>query len=133
MRKGKETLLPISERPVPQGPTWSDEEAFLREAGAQSIKTETTYRSGLRLFADWLQHYRRAGYAKTDAWPLKPDGLTTDVILDYRNWLLANRSRATVTISSSAPFCPMPSVLPSSLAQRPRGRWIVSTTPVCSR
>lgn len=101
-RKGKETLLPISDRPVPEGPTWADEDSFLREAGAQSAKTETTYRSGLRLFADWLQHYRRAGYAKTDAWPLKPDGLTTDVILDYRNWLLANRSRATVTTYMAA-------------------------------
>ena len=101
-RKGKETLLPISDRPVPEGPTWADEDSFLREAGAQSAKTETTYRSGLRLFADWLQHYRRAGYAKTDAWPLTPDGLTTDVILDYRNWLLANRSRATVTTYMAA-------------------------------
>ena len=98
----KETLLPISERPVPEGAAWSDEDAFLREAGAQSMKTESTYRSGLRLFADWLQHYRRAGYTKTDPWPLKPAGLTTDVILDYRNWLLANRSRATVTTYMAA-------------------------------
>ncbi|WP_374688950.1 tyrosine-type recombinase/integrase [Promineifilum sp.] len=101
-RTRKETLLPISERPAPEGPTWTDEAAFLREAGAQSLKTESTYRSGLRLFADWLQHFRRAGYAKTEPWPLRPDRLTTDIILDYRNWLLANRSRATVTTYMAA-------------------------------
>ena len=98
----KDILLPISERPMPEGLTWTDEDAFLREAGAQSLKTETTYRSGLRLFADWLQHYRKVGYSKTDSWPLQPDKLTTDVILDYRNWLLANRSRATVTTYMAA-------------------------------
>lgn len=97
-----QSLLPISQRPLPEGLTWADEDAFLREAGAQSLKTETTYRSGLRLFADWLQHYRKAGYSKTDVWPLKPDRLTTDLILDYRNWLLANRSRATVTTYMAA-------------------------------
>lgn len=100
--KSKETKLPISERPMPNGPTWADEGAFLREAGAQSLKTESTYRSGLRLFADWLQHFRKVGYSRNDPWPLKPDGLTTDVILDYRNWLLANRSRATVTTYMAA-------------------------------
>lgn len=98
----RDLKLPISDRPVPDALTWLDEDTFLREAGAQSIKTETTYRSGLRLFADWLQHYRKAGYSKKDAWPLRPDSLTTDVLLDYRNWLLANRSRATVTTYMAA-------------------------------
>jgi len=98
----KDLKLPISERPVPNEPTWMNEDAFLREAGAQSTKTETTYRSGLRLFADWLQHYRKAGYSKNDVWPLHPQQLTTDIILEYRNWLLANRSRATVTTYMAA-------------------------------
>ena len=98
----KDLKLPISERPLPDGPTWLSENAFLHEAGAQSMKTETTYRSGLRLFADWLQHYRKAGYSKEDAWPLHPDRLTTDVILEYRNWLLANRSKATLTTYMAA-------------------------------
>jgi len=98
----RETNLPISDRPLPDGPAWTDEDTFLREAGAQSLRTESTYRSGLRLFADWLQHYKKAGYAKTDKWPLQPDGLTTDVILEYRNWLLANRSRSTVTTYMAA-------------------------------
>lgn len=95
-------LLPISERPLPDGLTWVDEDAYLREAGAQSMKTETTYRSGLRLFADWLQHYRKAGYSRKDKWPLAPDRLTTDVVLEYRGWLLANRAKSTVTTYMAA-------------------------------
>ncbi len=98
----KETLLPISERPTPEGPAWVDEDAFLREAGAQSFKTESTYRSGLRLFADWLQHFRKGGYSKGDTWPLQPGGLTTELILEYRGWLLSNRSKATVTTYMAA-------------------------------
>lgn len=98
----KDTKLPISDRSLPEGLTWMDEDAFLREAGAQSLKTESTYRSGLRLFADWLQHFKKAGYTKSDKWPLRPDKLTTDIILDYRNWLLANRSRSTVTTYMAA-------------------------------
>ena len=98
----KETKLPISERPAPEGQTWMDDDSFLREAGSQSLKTETTYRSGLRMFADWLQHFRKAGYSKADPWPLLPGGLTTEIILEYRNWLLSNRSRATVTTYMAA-------------------------------
>lgn len=94
--------LPISQRPLPDGPAWQGEERYLLEAGAKSIKTETTYRSGLRLFADWLQHYRKAGYTKADPWPLTPDQLSTDIVLDFRTWLLANRSRATVTTYMAA-------------------------------
>jgi site-specific recombinase XerD len=97
-----QTKLPISQRPVPGDLAWRDEDAFLREAGAQSLRTEATYRSGLRLFADWLQHYRKDGYGKSDPWPLQPDGLTTDVVLEFRNWLLSNRSRATLTTYMAA-------------------------------
>lgn len=100
--KDRDSKLPISERVTPEQPSWIDEEAFLREAGAQSLKTESTYRSGLRLFADWLQHYRKAGYTRSDEWPLPPERLTTDVILDYRNWLLANRAKSTVTTYMAA-------------------------------
>jgi integrase len=96
------TLLPISERPLPDDPAWLHETPFLLEAGANSLRTETTYRSGLRLFADWLQHFNRAGYSLDDAWPLRPDGLSTAVILNYRNWLLANRARSTTTTYMSA-------------------------------
>lgn len=97
MNRKETTILPISNRPVPEGLTWIDQDAFLREAGAQSLRTESTYRSGLRLFADWLQHFQKSGYTRKEPWPLIPDRLTTDVVLDYRNWLIANRSRSTVT------------------------------------
>lgn len=95
-------LLPISERPLPDGAAWLLEDGFLLEAGIRSLKTENTYRSGLRLFADWLQHFGRAGYEKHEAWPLMPDRLTTAVILNFRNWLLAHRSRSTATTYLSA-------------------------------
>lgn len=82
---------------MPEEPAWVNQDSFLREAGAQSLKTETTYRSGLRLFADWLQHYQKSGYTRKESWPLMPDRLTTDIVLEYRNWLVTNRSRSTVT------------------------------------
>ena len=97
MTTRKAPNLPISERPVPAPVAWLSETSFLLEAGARSVKTEGTYRSGLRSFADWLQHFRKAGYDKDEAWPLSPDRLSTAVILEFRNWLLANRSRSTVT------------------------------------
>ena len=96
-RKIREHFLAISNRPIPPEPTWLDQETFLLEAGAQSLKTETTYRSGLRLFADWLQHFGECGYTLEDPWPLDPARLITPVILDFRAWLIANRSRPTVT------------------------------------
>jgi len=93
--KGRRGLLPISSREVPKGPSWLLEPNFLLEAGAKSLKTESTYRSGLRLFADWIQYFQHNDYAKDAEWPLPPDGLSTAVILSYRNWLLANRSHST--------------------------------------
>lgn len=98
----RSATLPISERPLPDEPAWLDETSFLVEAGAQSLKTENTYRSGLRLFADWLQHFGRAGFSLDDRWPLSPDKLDTAVVLAFRNWLLANRSRSTVTTYMAA-------------------------------
>ncbi|MCA9932817.1 MAG: tyrosine-type recombinase/integrase [Ardenticatenaceae bacterium] len=94
--------LPISGRPIPSTPAWIHETSFLLEAGIRSAKTETTYRSGLRLFADWLQHFNRAGFSVEDEWPLRPEGLDTAVILNYRTWLLANRAQSTVTTYMAA-------------------------------
>jgi site-specific recombinase XerD len=89
------TTLPISERQIPDEPAWLHQASFLLEAGARSLKTETTYRSGLRLFADWLQHYGRAGYSKEDPWPLSAESLTTAVVLNFRNWLIGHRAQST--------------------------------------
>ena len=94
--------LPISGRPLPDVPAWLDQVHFLVEAGQRSLKTETTYRSGLRLFADWLQYYGKANYQIETPWPLSPQQLTTAVILNFRNWLLSNRSRSTATTYLSA-------------------------------
>lgn len=95
-------FLPISQRSIPNAPSWILENGFLIEAGSQSLRTETTYRSGLRLFADWLQHFKRDGYSPEDEWPLQPNRLTTATILNYRNWLVANRSAATTTTYMAA-------------------------------
>jgi site-specific recombinase XerD len=74
----------------------------LIEAGHRSLKTEATYRSGLRLFADWLQYYKKSNYSGDDEWPLNPQTLTTAAVLDFRTWLLANRSRSTTTTYTAA-------------------------------
>jgi site-specific recombinase XerD len=100
--KKRSSLLPISGRSAPIEPAWLHEIGFLVEAGAKSLKTETTYRSGLRIFADWLQHFGRDNYSKEDPWPLSPDGLTTAIVLSFRNWLLSNRSHSTVNTYMAA-------------------------------
>jgi integrase len=87
---------------MPENAAWLEQTSFLLEAGSRSVKTETTYRSGLRLFADWLQHFGKAGYDRQEPWPLSPDRLSTAVVLNFRNWLLANRSRSTATTYVSA-------------------------------
>lgn len=93
----RKVLLPISGREIPNEPSWQLEPSYLLEAGAKSLKTESTYRSGLRLFADWLQYYNKSKYTREDEWPLAPEHLSTAVVLDFRTWLLANRSRSTTT------------------------------------
>ncbi len=98
----RENFLPISQRPLPDRPAWLYENQFLLEAGARSWKTETTYRSGLRLFADWLQTINRSAYGLDEEWPLSPEQLTTALIINFRSWLLSNRSRSTVTTYSAA-------------------------------
>lgn len=102
MSAKRETILPISQRPLPEEPAWVHQASFLLEAGLHSLKTETTYRSGLRLFADWLQHFGHCTYTLEDRWPLNPAPLTTAVVLNFRSWLLANRSRSTATTYTSA-------------------------------
>lgn len=100
--KSRNYELPISGRPVPDAPSWIGATSFLLEAGASSVQTETTYRSGLRLFADWLQHYSYGDYTKDEEWPLEPGRLTTATVLNFRNWLLTNRSRSTVNAYMAA-------------------------------
>ena len=82
MARQREHILPLSGRPLPDRPAWLFENQFLIEAGHRSLKTESTYRSGLRLFADWLQYYKKNGYSQEDEWPLSPQRLSTAVYGD---------------------------------------------------
>lgn len=92
----KTNLLSISKRPLPKCPAWLDEERYLLEAGINSQKTMSGYRSALRLFADWLQYFRKGIYSIVDPWPLSAEHLDTKLVLDFRYWLLKNRAEATV-------------------------------------
>lgn len=96
------TLLPLSQRPLPKTAAWFMQENYLLEVATDSLKTETTYRSGLRLFADWVQLFNKEQYTLKTAWPLYPDHLTTATVLEFRVWLAANRSIATVTTYMAA-------------------------------
>lgn len=102
MPRQRKTALPLSERPLPDTAAWLWEESFLIEAGSGSHRTESTYRSGLRLFADWLQHFGKGGYDLEMVWPLPPTQLSTALVLEFRTWLTANRARATVTTYMAA-------------------------------
>lgn len=99
----KKTHFPLSQRPIPaHTPLWLFENEFLLKAGENSARTESTYRSGLRLFADWLQHFGRAGYSVDDDWPLSAERLTTDTVVGFRQWLVNNRSAGTVVTYTAA-------------------------------
>lgn len=87
--------LPISKRPTPEADPWQEANDFLREAGSASAQTEKTYRTALRLLADWVQHFGRDDYTLKDRWPLNPAALSTDSIIRFNGWLVANRSPRT--------------------------------------
>lgn len=92
-RKVRKYELPISGRYAPDGASpWLHTEDFLREAGVGSTRTERTYSTALRLLADWVQHHRRGGYSVKQSWPLDPAALTTEMIVGFNGWLIANRS-----------------------------------------
>lgn len=90
-------FLPCSGRDIPAQHPFVDTEMFLREAGAGSERTERAYRAGLRAFADWLQVNGRGQYDIETPWPLPPTPLQTADVLEFRGWLLANRSQSTAS------------------------------------
>lgn len=94
--------LTVSGRQIPNAPAWIMQESFLLEAGVSSLKTEITYRSSLRLFADWLQHFNKLKYDVEMEWPLSPEHLDTATILEFRNWLIQNKAKSTVTTYMAA-------------------------------
>lgn len=89
--------LPCSGRDFPDRLPFTDMEMFLREAGINSERTERTYRAGLRVFPDWLQVNGHHGLDLDTPWPLSPTPLQTADVLEFRGWLLSNRSQATTT------------------------------------
>lgn len=88
-------VLPVTERDIPTALPFDQAEMFLREIGLNSDRTERTYRAGLRAFADWLQHTGHSGYEMETPWPLSPTPLQTTDVLQFRSWLLANKSQTT--------------------------------------
>ena len=97
------TKLPLTGRDVPDdNSVWLYEAEFLFKAGENSLKTEMTYRSGLRLFADWLQHFKRGGYSQETPWPLSAAELDNDTVISFRQWLISNRATGTVTTYTAA-------------------------------
>jgi site-specific recombinase XerD len=54
------------------------------------------------LFADWLQHGRKDCFSLATPWPLNPDCLTVATVIDFRQWLLNHRSKATATTYMAA-------------------------------
>lgn len=98
----KRGVLPISERPTPKGYAWEMEESFLLEAGIDSLNTEQTYRTSLRVFADWLQHFNKVGFNEEMDWPLDPAPLDTTTVLEFREWLMKHKSKSTVKTYTAA-------------------------------
>ncbi len=97
MTKHNNTLLPLSERNIPEALPFTDMQMFLREAGINSERTERTYRAALRVFADWLQVTKVQEYNLEMEWPLSPEYLHTADVLTFRSWLLSNRAQMTAS------------------------------------
>lgn len=93
--------LPISGRIVPDDSAFLYEEDFLNEMRVASQATADTYRSGLRLFADWLA-VKSDLFAPASAWPLNPLEIDTGAVLGFRSWLMSNRAGGTVVTYVSA-------------------------------
>ena len=92
----REAKLPLTGRSIPKDrPIWLHESEFLFRSGENSLKTEQTYRSGLRMFADWIQHFKKAGYSIEDDWPISVAQVDNELLIQHRQWLLANRSAKT--------------------------------------
>lgn len=86
--------LPVTGRNIPEDEipfTYADQ--FLAEL---TPRTERTYRTGLRVLADWLQGLQDE-YGEDEIWPLSLDRLTTTTVLDFRAWLLTKGSKATTS------------------------------------
>lgn len=99
--------LPFSQRELPAAWPWLGTQEFLGSIGDRSLKTESTYLSALRSFADWLQHGRRGGYDLAQSWPLDPAGLTSELVLKFNEVLRAEKKQNTTATYMAAllSFC----------------------------
>jgi hypothetical protein len=79
---------------VPNSEAWEHERLYILNAKLTS-KSESTYRSGLRLFADWVQTSKKTAYQLDDSWPLSPAFLDSNTVMGFQKWLSANRGRGT--------------------------------------
>jgi site-specific recombinase XerD len=98
----RKPTLPISGRVVPAESTaFLYQEEFLNEMRVASEATADTYRSGLRLFADWLA-VKSDLFSLASAWPLNPATVDTTAVMGFRAWLMSNRAGGTVVTYVSA-------------------------------
>lgn len=93
-RPQRTVRLPLSKRSAPDTLPWLHANLYLALIAEKSENTSQTYLIGLRLLADWVHVHRRDGY-ENQVWPLDPAVLTTETIIEYDRWLIANRARRT--------------------------------------
>ena len=79
--------LPVSGRTIPGVLPWQEMSGFLLNVGGGSARTEKTYTTGLRCFADWLQYGGFDAYTPDKVWPLDPHLLTNEMVIRFSNFL----------------------------------------------
>lgn len=98
----RKPILPISGRRVPADDfAFLLQDEFMVEMAAKSQRTADTYRSGLRLFADWLAVHS-SGYTVAHEWPLNPIRVSTTDVMGFRTWLMKHRASGTTVTYVSA-------------------------------
>lgn len=97
-RRGLPMKLPASGRNGDEltAIPWVEADQFLVTVGRDRPQTEKTYRTALRVFADWAQQHRRDGFSLQQGWPLDPASLTTETITRFHGWLRSNYPTRTV-------------------------------------
>lgn len=94
VRPQRVSKLPLSKRPAPDEDPWLKTSVYLSLLADYSHNTAKTYLVALRVLADWVQHNEHDGYGQR-VWPLDPQHLTTQTLIEYDRWLIQNRARRT--------------------------------------
>ena len=87
--------LPFSGRKAPIPPIEPLSGVFEFAEAHSSWQTQKTYKSCLRVFADWLQTHSGV-YSQANSWPLNPKLLTVEMVLAFRKSLGAIYKQATI-------------------------------------